>query len=112
MTTIHITKINSISLGKNVAIIFGIMSFLFGVFWSVFLPLLIKTLIPILEANSGGYAIGIIYGEVEIQAIIITLLKMSLISGALGLVLGVIVAVIYNFICVHTSDLELEFKQG
>jgi hypothetical protein len=107
----HITKINAISLGKSVAIIFGIMSFLFGVFWSVFLPLLIKVLIPVLEANS-GCGIGIAYIEIGIQATILILLKMSLISGALGLVLGVIVAMIYNFICVHTSGMEIEFKQG
>ncbi|GEM_PF-2130545 len=111
MTTATITKINPISLGKNVAIIFGIMSFLFGMFWSVFLPLLIKVLAPVLEANH-GYAIAIIYGESEIQTTLITLLKMSLISGVIGLILGVIVAVIYNFICVHTSGVELEFKQG
>lgn len=104
----HITKINAVSLGKLLAIIFGVTSFLFAVFWILVLPLILKALIPVLVSK--GYAIMVAYSHIETMELMITLLKIPIIWGVFAFILGIIIALIYNLISRYFSRLELEMR--
>lgn len=95
MSTVTITKVNPISLGKIIAIIYGVLGLVFGFFAILFLLTLFVA--PI--------------ATMEILSILMVLLLIPLMNVIIGFITGVIIALIFNFISRYTGGLELEMEE-
>jgi membrane associated rhomboid family serine protease len=95
MSTVTITKINAISLGKIIAIVYGVLGLIFGLFGVLFL--LSQFLAPITT--------------MEIISISMVFLLMPVMNIIIGFIAGVVIALIFNFMSRYTGGLELEIEE-
>jgi hypothetical protein len=94
MTNVSITKLNSFSLGKIIALVAGISGFFFGFSWILLM---------------GSQAIEL--GTRELMIMLAMVLIIPIIYGIIGFITGLIAAIIFNAVSGYIGGLEMEIEE-
>lgn len=103
MPTMHVKKINPLSLGKIVALYSGIISFLFY-------ALLTLAITPFLIENGSRFGLMATVVRTEMIISLLMYLFIPIFYGIIGFIAGTTIAIAFNFVSEHTGGFQLEIE--